>query len=154
MIRSKFAKTVTLGICLTVFSSGAAFAADPDSPVEHGQGQSSLTFENYAPIDASDDLLENSAKAVEEEQAVLFTTAVAGEVNQFTDGIDLEVTSAEDLARYSGIAEDDNVLKEDTMELVKADEQEGKSPLVYALGGVALVGGTIVAGRYAKKSKR
>ncbi len=160
MIRSKFAKTVTLGICLTVFSSGAAFAESPDS-LEQGQGQSSLTFENYAPIDASGDLLENSVKAVEGEQAVLFTTAVAGEVNQFTDGIDLEVTSAEDLARYSGIAEDDNVLKEDgdvlkeeTMELVKADEQEGKSPLVYALGGVALVGGTIVAGRYAKKSKR
>lgn len=163
MIRSKFAKVVTLGVCLTVFSSGAALAADPDGTAEQGHGQPSLAFENYAPIDVSNDLLENNAKAVEGEQAVLFTTAVAGEVNQFADGIDLEVTSAEDLARYSGIAEDDPVLKEDgdvlkeeTMELTKADEQEGEFPLAYAMGGVALLGGTFVAGRYAytKKAKR
>lgn len=90
-------------------------------------------------------------------------TAITDEVNEFTDGVDLEVTSAEELARYSGIAEDDNVLKEaddvlkeETMELVKADEQDEEFPFVYALGGVALLGGTVAARRYAytKKAKR
>ncbi len=204
MIRSKFVKAFTLGMCISVFSAGAAFAASPEEL--QGQGQSSVAFENYAPSDVPSDLLAKQAEIdkyvfdthaseiVEKGIFVTYTSPADGYVEmgitpyteeninylydifgteavKIAKGVDAilfqsDVAIPDEVATDSdlGVTGDDIMTitgdgstapKNETMELARATESEKtSSPIIYALGGAVLLGGTVLTGRYVYANKK